>query len=83
MGGAGAPRGEDRLGHGGHDGLAARGVGAGAGGSGRRGSGALARGAARLLPRRWPAGPSPALPFPELSCRHTARLRRSIHRHHL
>lgn len=83
LGGAGTPRGEDRLVHGGHGGLAARGVVAGAGVSGRHGSGALARGAARLLPRRRPAGPPPALPFPELACRHTSPLHRSIRRHHL
>lgn len=83
MGGAGAARGEDRLVHGGHGGVAARGVSAGTRGRERRRRGALARGAPRVPPRPRPAGPPAAVPLPELARRHTARLHHSISHHHL
>jgi hypothetical protein len=83
VGGAGEPRGEDRLVRGGLAGVAARGVGAGADGRGGRGRCALARGTARLPPLPRPAGPPPAVQLPELSRRHTARLGRPNPRHHL
>ena len=83
MGGEGAARGEDGVVHGGHGGVAADGVGAGAGGRRRRGRRAVARGAARVPPLPRPARPPRALRLPELARGHTACLHRSIRRHYL